>query len=295
MRVLDSHLHLWDPEVLDYAWLEGPLLARFGGAELAASRRAEHRHAAVFVQADCAPEQFLDEVEWVASLAERTGVRGVVAGVRLDRGASTDGDLDAVRSEPLVVGVRHLLQGEPDGFAASEAFRAGVAALIDRDLTFDACVRGTSQLRDVTALAADLPGLRMVLDHLGKPDIGTAQEPAAPSAEWSDALHALAAHEQVFCKLSGLPAEAGGDWSLKQVAPFFDTARAAFGQERLMFGSDWPVSAVTASGWVGGDAAAVDADAIGRWTDAVASWAASRDLDVDAILWANAARFYGLD
>lgn len=294
MRILDSHLHLWDPTRLTYDWLEGPLVARFAAEELLSARRAADDHAAVFVQAGAASEQLFEEVEWVATSAALTGVRGIVAGIRLDHGERTERDLDAVAQHPLVVGVRHLLQGEADEFAGTPTFRDGAAALAERDLTFDACVRGTAQLREVTALAADLPRLRIVLDHLGKPEIGVARMPAEPSTEWSDALHALAAHEQVYCKLSGLPAEAGGAWSPAQVEPFFDVAYSAFGPDRLMFGTDWPVSAVKASGWTGGDETALDADAMGAWADAVASWATSRDLDVDAIMWGNAARFYGL-
>jgi len=291
MLILDSHLHLWDPALLAYDWLEGPLASRFAAEELKAARRPEGEHAAVFVQAGSDPEQFLDEVEWVASIAERIGVRGIVAGVRLDRGERTERDLDAVAQHPLVVGVRHLLQGEADGFAGSAVFRAGATALAERGLTFDACVRGVPQLRDVAALAADLPQLPIVLDHLGKPEIGTARMPSAPSTEWADALRTLAAHGQVFCKLSGLPAEAAGDWSAAQVEPFFDVALAAFGPERLMFGSDWPVSAMTASA----RDTVIDADAIGRWGDAVATWAVSRDLDVEAIMSGSAERFYGVE
>lgn len=287
MRVLDSHLHLWDPDVLDYEWLAGPLRARFGPEELAGARRAGEEHAAIFVQADCAPEQFLQEVEWVAASADRTGVRGIVAGVRLDRRAETSRDLDRALQHPLVVGVRHLLQGEPDGFAGTDAFRAGIAALAARDLTFDACVRGDAQLRDVAELAAAVPDLRIVLDHLGKPEVGSSAIPIGPSTDWTDALHVLAAHPQVTCKLSGLPAEAGGDWSAAQFEPFFDVALDAFGADRLMFGSDWPVSAVTASD-------EYRAAEHARWVDAVATWVESRDLDADSIMWRNATRFYAL-
>lgn len=293
MRVLDSHLHLWDPSFLDYSWLEGPLLARFAAEEIAAAvGSVDDERGFVFVQADCAEEQYLDEISWVTSLASRVGVRGIVAGARLDRGADTLDYLDAVAERPLVVGVRHLLQGEVDGFAGTSAFRDGAAALVARNLTFDACVRGEAQLRDVQALAAEMPELRVVLDHLGKPAVGVAGEPLLPTAQWSDAIAALAAHPQVFCKLSGLPAEAGGTWNAEQMEPFFDVALEAFGPDRLMVGSDWPVSAVTASGWTGGDGAALDAGAISDWTHAVASWATARGLDADAILWRNAARFY---
>ncbi|WP_144793159.1 amidohydrolase [Microbacterium paludicola] len=294
MRILDSHLHLWDPARLTYDWLEGPLQARFAEAEVAQARRADDEHSAIFVQAGAAPEQFLLEAQWVASIAEATGVRGIVAGVPLDAGEATERDLDAVRQIPLVVGVRHLLQDEPAGLARTDAFLDGARALAARDLTFDACVRTVDQLHDVAALAAAVPDLRIVLDHLGKPAVGTAGAPEAPAAEWVAALRALAAHGRVFCKLSGLPAEAGGDWSPAQVAPFLDEALTAFGSERLMFGSDWPVSAVAASGSSEGGGAGVDADAIGGWTDAVATWAAARGIDVDAVMRANAERFYGL-
>lgn len=311
MRVLDSHLHLWDPSLLDYPWLEGPLLSRFAEEEITAAVGAvDGGRGSVFVQADCVEAQYLDEIDWVISLAEAVGVRGIVAGARLDRGADTVHHLDAVAGRGLVVGVRHLLQAEPAGFAGTPSFRAGAAALVDRGLTFDACVRGEAQLRDVLLLAAEMPELRIVLDHLGKPDVGTAAVPALPSEEWTASLVALGAHPQVLCKLSGLPAETGGSWSAEQMEPFFDVALAAFGPKRLMIGSDWPVSAVTASGWNGGTAASMDAEpgasldagddpsldagAIGAWTEAVASWAIARDLDVDAILWRNAERFYRL-
>ncbi|MGM7680447.1 amidohydrolase family protein [Microbacterium sp. A94] len=288
MRVLDSHLHLWDPSRLDYSWLEGPLRARFGPEELAAAVGGiDESHGFVFVQAGSAEDQYLDEVAWVSSVAEQVNVRGIVAGARLDLGEATVRYLDAAAEHPLVVGVRHLLQGAPVGLARSVEFCAGAAALAERGLTFDACVQTVPQLRDVIDLAAEVPELRIVLDHLGKPVVGTAADPAAPATEWVDALAALAQHPRVFCKLSGLPAEAGGDWSAGQMEPFLDAAAAAFGVERLMWGSDWPVSAVRAS--------KIDSVAIGAWTEAVASWAGARDLDVDAILWRNAERFYGLD
>ncbi|MDQ0642934.1 amidohydrolase family protein [Microbacterium murale] len=300
MRVLDSHLHLWDPSLLDYPWLAGPLLARFAADEIVdAVGAGDGERGFVFVQADCVEEQYLDEIDWVASLAEQLGVRGIVAGARLDRGDATvayldaaTGSLDTEGERTLVVGVRHLLQGEPEGFAGRSAFRAGAEALVERDLAFDACVRGTAQLRDVGALAAALPELRIVLDHLGKPAVGTAEAPLPPTSDWTDAIAEIAAHPQVFCKLSGLPAEAGGSWSAEQLEPFFDVALNAFGPDRLMVGSDWPVSAVTASGWNGGDGVSLDAGAIGVWTDAVASWATARGLDVDAIMWRNAEGFY---
>ena len=300
MRVLDSHLHLWDPELLRYEWLEGPLAYAFAGLELDHARvELTDQESAVFVQADCVEEQYLDEVRWVDGLAEELGISAIVAGARLDRGAATISHLDALTGFARVAGVRHLLQSEPDGLAASGAFIAGARGLAERGLSFDACVRGARQLADVDTLARAVPDLRVVLDHLGKPGVGTASAPLKPSALWRGGIDALAQHPLVHCKLSGLPAEAGGDWSAEQMAPFLDAAVEAFGAERLMWGSDWPVSVI-------GPAEADDphAPADGsptyqysgrsRWAGAVVDWARDRGHDVEAIMWGTAARFYGI-
>jgi L-fuconolactonase len=293
MRVLDSHLHLWDPSRLDYAWLEGPLAEPFTTSELgAASVGQEGGRAAVFVQADCTETQFLDEVRWVAENADDTGVIGIVAGARLDRGAETAAYLEALHGLPLVVGVRHLLQGEPDGTATSEAFLSGAADVAARGWTFDACIRA-HQLPAIVELAAALPQLRIVLDHLGKPAVGTADAPLAPDAAWIRGMHALAAHEQVAVKLSGLPAEAGGSWSAAQVTPFLDVAAEAFGPDRLLWGSDWPVSAIEPSPEAPSKPV-YRSGARPAWARLVTDWAGARGHDADAILWRNAARIYGV-
>ena len=298
MRVLDSHLHLWDPELLRYPWLEGPLNSPFAETELEATRvKGVAEEQCVFIQADSVPEQYLDEVRWVSSLAERLGIRAIVAGVQLDREGQSEADLDALRENSLVVGVRHLLQGEPDGFATTPRFLDGARHVADRDLTFDACVQSIPQLQDVVDLADAIPELRIALDHLGKPVVGTAAAPEAPDPAWRTALTALAAHPHVVCKLSGLPAEAGGDWSAEQLTPFLDAAAEAFGPDRLMWGSDWPVSAIgpaePGETYAPADGSPTYQDAARtRWATTVADWAASRGYDADAILWRNAERFY---
>ncbi|PVE98520.1 amidohydrolase family protein [Microbacterium sp. TPD7012] len=299
MRVIDSHLHLWDPELLEYTWLEGPYDFRFAEIELEHARLgAAADEKAVFVQAETADDRFLDEVRWVESLAERVGVIGIVAGVRLDHGVDTTTHLDELAAQTLVVGVRHNLQNEPDGLAVSTAFVTGAREVAARGWTFDACVRA-NQLPDIARLAGAIPELRMVLDHLGKPEVGTADAPRTPSVEWVRDLDELARHPNVFCKLSGLPAESAGNWSREQLEPFLDVAADAFGEERLMWGSDWPVSAIGPA--ESGDphapedgSATYQATARTRWLEVVVAWAEARGHDVDAILWSNAERFYGV-
>lgn len=300
MRVLDSHLHLWDPEVLTYTWLEGPMAYRFADLELELARVPQAQpEKSMFVQAETVEDDFLDEVQWVAGLAPALGIVGIVAGIRLDRGTDTVAHLEGLMAEPLVVGVRHNLQGEADGLAVSAAFVTGAREVAARDLTFDACVRA-DQLPEIARFAGAIPELRIVLDHLGKPAVGTAEAPLAPSAEWARDLAELARHPHTFCKLSGLPGEAGGDWSAEQVEPFLDVAADAFGVERLMWGSDWPVSAIgpaeTGDPHAPEDGSATyQPTARSRWAETVIAWAESRGHDLDALLWRNAEQFYRTD
>lgn len=297
MRVLDSHLHLWDPELLHYTWLEGPLAWLFGETEIAHARLdAAADEKSVFVQAETVEDDFLDEVRWVAGLAPLIGVVGIVAGARLDRGTDTTAHLEGLETEPLVVGVRHNLQGEPDGLAVSAAFVTGAREVAARGWSFDACIR-SAQLPEISRLAGAVPELRIVLDHLGKPAVGTADAPLAPSAEWLRDLDDLARRSNTWCKLSGLPGEAGGDWSAEQLEPFLDAAADAFGVDRLMWGSDWPVS-VIGPAEEGDPHAPADGSATyqptarSRWADAVIDWAQRRGHDVDALFWGTAHEFY---
>jgi L-fuconolactonase len=281
MRVVDGHLHLWDPEVLTYEWLEGSLLRPFGPDELdlALQDAPDDDFGFVFVQAECAAEQSVAEVDWVAALAPRVPLRGIVARAPLEDPAATDQHLAAYESRPLVVGVRRLLQSEPDGFSASPGFRDAARAVAAAGLTFDACVRW-SQLSDVVHLADAVPELTIVLDHLGKPPVGSADAAApADGTPWATELRRLARRQNVVCKLSGLPAESEGEWTAAQMRPFLDVALDAFGPHRLLFGGDWPVSGP-----------------YGRWVETVSSWLTDRlgEHDRAAVLAGNAERVYRL-
>lgn len=273
MTILDAHLHLWDPDRLDYAWLSGDLARRHGPDDLAVAEAGEHVER-VFVQADCRPDQARDEVRWVQSVAREAGVVGIVAFAPLDQGADrVAGLLDEYAAHPLVVGVRRLLQSEPAGFSATEAFRSAARATAERGLVFDACVR-SDQLDEVAMLADAVPELSVVLDHLGKPGPG-----AADDAVWPAAISALAARPSVSVKLSGLPAEFGRDWRAADVEPLLDRCLAAFGVDRLLYGSDWPVSGP-----------------LPRWRDTVRRWAIERTGadGAAAIMGDNARRIYGV-
>ena len=260
--------------MLRYEWLEGRLLRRFSADDLHAALREtpQAERAAVFVQAECVETDTMREIDWVSTHAKATGVRAIVARAPVEEGDAVRAHLAALRTRPLVVGVRRLLQDEAPGFALSPAFLDGARAVADHAYTFDACIRHP-QLPQVTALAEAVPQLRIVLDHLGKPEIDRTPDPS-----WRAALHDLAAHPQVSCKISGLPAESGDAWMPDRWLPLLDAALSAFGPTRLLFGSDWPVS------WP-----------YGRWEAFVRAWAeASAPAHVDDIMWGNAARVYGI-
>ena len=146
MRVVDAHVHLWDPSRLRYTWLDGTELDRLIDAStlLAASGTVTDF---VVVQGDCADTQGLAEVEWLLEQSgQLPGMRGIVAFAPLERGAEARDHLDALRRIPSVVGVRRLIQDERPGFAVADRFLEGVTALADLELPFDVCVR-SSQLR----------------------------------------------------------------------------------------------------------------------------------------------------
>jgi L-fuconolactonase len=279
LRIVDGHLHLWDPRVLTYEWLTGHLVASFGPGELEAALvdAPGVDLGFVFVQAECLPDQSVAEVDWVASLASRVPLRGVVARAPMESYGATIEHMAMLAERSLVVGVRRLLQAEPPGFCLQPEFLRSARAVAAAGMSFDACVRW-EQLRDVTGLADAVPDLTIVLDHLGKPALGSSPAAiAAPDTPWAHSLRELARRPNVVCKLSGLPAESRGTWTATQVRPFLDVALDAFGPERLLFGSDWPVS-----------------DPYGRWLDTVSSWSADRvgERHRRAVLAENAERVY---
>ena len=273
MRVVDAHVHLWDPRWLRYTWLDGTELDRLIDASTlraAAGTVSDF----VVVQADCADAQGLAEVGWlVEQSAQLPGLRGIVAYATLEQGAGVRYHLGALRSMPSVVGVRRLIQDQRPGFAVADHFLDGVAALADFELTFDISVR-SSQLDDVIELVRRTPDVQFVLDHVGKPRIG------ADPSRWRLQIAELAARRNIVCKLSGLMTEiVSGPTGVEAVEPYLAHALAEFGPDRCLFGSDWPVMTLAAS--------------YSDWLDLVVSLVPGED-DRRAVLAGTAERVYEL-
>ena len=278
LRVIDSHVHFWDPSVLRYPWLAGvpALAAAFRPSDFPPLTSGEV-DAVVFVEANPAPELAADEVAWVDALAEaEPRIAGIVAFVDLLDETSRDAALARLTRTPRVVGVRHNIQQQPAGFALQPAFVRGVQLVGESGRPFDLCITA-NQLDEVIELVKRCPDVSFVLDHCGKPAI---RDDAYES--WAEALERLASYDRVACKISGLLTEAREDQrTAGALARWIDRARDCFGSSRLLYGSDWPVSTL------GGGA--------GLWRSIVdtitASWTETerRGLFAD-----NATRTYGL-
>jgi L-fuconolactonase len=250
--IVDTHVHLYDPNVLSYPWVAGvPLLNKAYLPEdysrLSAGLEIEKL---VFVEVDVADGQNLDEARWVAAQADRDPrIAGIVAAMPMERGTAIEAQLAQYATLPLARGVRRLIQhhvGEP-GWCLRPPFVEAVQLLPRYGLSFDLCIF-SPQLADTIELVRRSPETRFVLDHIGKPQIKAGiREP------WWSEIAELAAEPNVFCKISGVVTEADHKaWTYDQVAPYVARAIECFGFDRSMFGSDWPVSelAVTFAGWV---------------------------------------------
>ena len=240
MRI-DSHQHFWRYSAAAYPWIGAGMeqIARdFLPDDLAAAAGPAGIGGSVAVQA----RQSHEESRWLLELAAASPfIRGVVGWVdlRSDRVAE---ELAALADEPKFVGVRHVVQDEPDPrFLLGAEFVRGVRALHEFGLTYDLLVY-PRQLPAAIELAGMLPEQPFVLDHLAKPPIK-----AGALDGWRRDIEALARHQNVWCKLSGMVTEAAWRrWKPADFTPFLDVVLAAFGPERLMFGSDWPVCLVSA-------------------------------------------------
>ena len=242
--IVDAHVHLYDTRRFPYAWMKD--IAKLNRPHLPADFRAAIGETAVerivFVEVWVDSPNQLAEAEWVSSLFEPVPqLRGIVAAVPLEEGARCAGTLDRLATIDGVKSVRRLIEFEPDvDFCLQPGFIEGVKLLATYGLAFDICVNHV-QLANAVELVRRCPEVRFVLDHIGKPPIR-----AGEFDPWRHDLRAMAALPNVYCKISGVVTEADHEsWTRDQVRPYIDHAIEAFGPDRVMFGSDWPVSSLT--------------------------------------------------
>jgi L-fucono-1,5-lactonase len=271
---LDSHQHFWRYRPETHGWIDGSMavLKRdFLPPDLEPLLRSQGFDGCIAVQAS----QTLDDTRFLLSLAEHYPfIKGVVGWVDL-LSPELPRQLEELARHPRFKGVRHVAQSEPDdAFLAREDVVRGIAALEAFGLAYDILIYAR-QLPAAIELARRLPRQRFVLDHVAKPEIKVGR-----ISPWKEQVRELSSCPNVLCKVSGMVTEAAWHgFTAADFRPYLDVVWAAFGADRLMFGSDWPVCTLAADY---ATVAEIVLDALGGRP------AAERE----AVLGGNAARFY---
>ncbi len=240
MMRIDSHQHFWRYEPAQYPWIRAgwPLRRNFLPEHLAPLLRGTKLDGCVAVQA----RQSLEETRWLLGLAaEHSFIKGVVGWVDL-RGENLTEQLTAFAHDPRFVGVRHVVQDEPDNnFLLQPKFVRGIAELQFFDLAYDLLIY-PHQVPAAIQLVRKFPRQRFVLDHIAKPHIKRKER-----WPWAGHIRELAQFPHVFCKVSGMVTEADwSHWKKADFTPYLDVIFEAFTPRRIMYGSDWPVCLLSA-------------------------------------------------
>jgi len=276
MRI-DSHHHVWSLARGDYGWLTpalGDIYRDFGAEDLAPHLASAGIDGTVLVQAAATTA----ETTFMLDVADQTAfVRGVVGWIDFEDATSIE-TLRVFSQHPKFRGVRPLIQDIPDvDWMLRPELDWAFRAIIDLDITFDV-LGHPRHLSNALTLLKRYPGMRAVLDHAMKPDIASGQ-----FDDWALGMTRIAGETQACCKLSGLVTEAGRDWTAASLRPYVAHVLKAFGPDRVMWGSDWPVLNLA------GDYAGWHATAQALVADITGSEAASA-----LIFGGTAERFYRL-
>ncbi len=245
--IVDTHQHLWDLKVLRLPWLPatGPLAGNHTMEDYLGATQGLGIERTVYMEVDVAPEQHVEEAAYALSLFGKPGspmVGAVIGG----RPASADFEsyMARFRNSRRVKGLRQVLHAPatPQGHCLQPDFVRGVRLLGKMNLVFDVCLPA-AYLDDADRLAELCPDTRLVLDHCGNPNVQ-----AGIQDHWKRAMDRVARRPNVTCKISGIVASAKkGAWDAATLAPFVEHCRNAFGPDRIVFGTDWPVCTLVAT------------------------------------------------
>jgi L-fuconolactonase len=238
MRI-DAHQHFWNYDPVRDSWMdEMDILKRNYLPEDLQQNLVQNKiDGCIAVQAD----QSEKETIFLLNEAEKYSfIKGIVGWVDLPNLRASD-RLNYFKSYPKFCGVRHIVQAEPVGFMLKPEFKEGLKAVHENNLTYDILIY-PHQLDDAIKICNEFPDHKFIIDHLAKPDIKKKE-----IAQWAAQMLEIASDKNVYCKLSGLVTEGNWKgWREDDFKPYLDIAAEAFGEDRLLFGSDWPVCLVAA-------------------------------------------------
>ena len=271
--VVDAHVHFWEYDRKRDTWMDDMKILQqdYLPQTLQPTLKRNDVDGVIAVQASQAEL----ETHFLVELAKtHSFIKGVVGWVNL-RDEKINERLEYFSQYPVIKGWRHVLQGEPDNFMLEPEFLRGIKALQPFGYTYDILIYH-HQLRAALELVAQVPEQPFIIDHCAKPNIAEKK-----INEWGRLMREMATQENVYCKLSGLFTEAKWkQWSAAEFYPYLDIAFDAFGTDRLLFGSDWPV--MLASGiYV-------------QWKSLLEKYMENLPLEEKAkVMGENAERFYG--
>ena len=239
--IIDSHVHLWDPTRFRMPWLDDneKIGKPFGLPEFREHSAGIEVEGIVYLQVEVTPPYSLLEAQWVADQPnDGPPILGIVPWAPMEDGDRARSFLDAmVAIDPRIKGIRRLYQSEPDiDFCIRPDFIRGVQILPEYGLSFDLGVFH-QHLKNTITLVRACPEVSFILDHMAKPNIKDGlRDP------WFDEIRQLAALPNVVSKISGIVNEADWDhWTVDDLKPYVEHVLEQFGEDRVMFGGDWPV------------------------------------------------------
>lgn len=282
-RIIDTHQHLWDLKRFSLPWAkDNKVLGRdFLMSDYFEATAGLPIAQTVYMEVDVAPAQQEAEARYVIDLCQRDD--NPMAAAVISGRPGQPGFRDYIlkfKDSPAIKGVRQVLHvpETPPGYCLDSDFVRDIQFLGERGLSFDLCMR-SGELLDADKLVAQCPHTRFIVDHCG--NMSVQESEPAQRRPWMEGMRHLADHDLVVCKVSGIVASAKPDWTVEQLAPNIQFTLETFGENRVMFGGDWPVCTLTSTyrRWVG---------ALDEITRAQSNAARTK------LFHDNAARFYGL-
>ena len=242
MKKIDAHQHFWKFDPVRDSWITDDMSAirrDFLPQDLEPLLKANEFDGCVVVQSDQSEVENRFQLD---NAEKHVFIKGVVGWVDF-RSEDIEDRLSYYVQFPKLKGFRHVLQGEPDrALMLHPDFMNGISKLRKHGYTYDILIF-PDQLGYTKEFVAAFPDQPFVIDHIAKPDIKEKK-----ISEWKKDMKAVAEHENVYCKISGMMTEADWqNWKAQDFAPYLDVIVEAFGPKRIMFGSDWPVCQVAAA------------------------------------------------
>jgi len=241
MRI-DAHQHFWNHDPIKHFWINDDMKVikrDFSPGDLAPLLKESKFDGTIAVQAD----ETMAETTFLLDLARKNDyIKAVVGWVDL-RKEAVEEDLLMLKSQQKLAGFRCIMQGtEDEAYLKNSVFLKNVSRLTQFDFTYDLLVFH-NQMESLVRFTDKLQDNRLILDHIGKPDIKNKQ-----IKQWREQLRILSSNPNIYCKLSGMLTEADHQrWTYDDIMPYMETAAEYFGVDRLCFGSDWPVCLLAGS------------------------------------------------